>query len=192
MAKSAPNDVPADAANAHARGQAPDAVPQRSRADAVILFIGSLAYLGYVPVASGTVAVAVVGVPLHLILNGWLQVGWTAYAVFVVLFTLFSIWIAGRCDRVLGEKDSKKNVIDELPGYFIAVFMLPVTWQTVAAAFFLERAIDIAKVWPARWIERHLPGGWGVVLDDVLAGFYTLILLHIVKHSFPTWLGIPT
>jgi phosphatidylglycerophosphatase A len=191
MPNPAPNDEPADAANTHSRGQGPLDARQRSPADAVVLLVGSLAYLGYVPAASGTVAVAVVGVPLHLILNGRWHVGWTAFGVFVVLFTAFSIWIAGRCDRVLGEKDSKKNVIDELPGYFIAVFLVPVTWQTVVAAFFLERTIDIIKVWPARWIERRVPGGWGVVLDDVLAGFYALILLQLVVRFVPTWLGLP-
>ena len=164
--------------------------PTSGAFDRVILFVGSLAYLGFVPIASGTVAVAVVGIPLHLILRAWLGIGWPAYAVFVGVFTLLSIWIAGHADRVLNEEDSSKNVIDELPGYWIAVFGLPLTWQVVVTAFFLERAIDIAKVWPARWIERNLPGGWGVVLDDVVAGFYTLGLLHLGAYLVPQWLGI--
>jgi phosphatidylglycerophosphatase A len=192
MSNSAPLDESADAVHSPGQEQAPGNAGTRSAADRAVLFIGSLAYLGYVPFASGTVAVAVVGVPVHLLLNGWLHIRWPGFGAFVVLFTAFSIWIAGRCDRVIGEKDSKKNVIDELPGYFIAVFMLDVTWQIVVAAFFLERAIDIAKVWPARWIERHLPGGWGVVLDDVVAGFYTLILLHVAIRIAPAWLGAST
>ncbi len=161
----------------------------RSGLDRLFLFCGSLAYLGFVPFASGTVAVAVVGVPLYLALIGWLKIGWPAYAVFVVVFTLLSVWIADRADKVLGEKDSSKNVIDEIPGYLIAVFALPLTWQIVVAAFFVERAIDIVKIWPATWIERRLPGGWGVVLDDVVAGLYTLGLLHAAVHFAPAWFG---
>ncbi len=103
---------------------------------------------------------------------------------------MFSIWVAGHADRVLNEKDSSKNVIDEIPGYLIAVFALPLTWQVVVAAFFTERVIDIVKVWPATWIERRLPGGWGVVLDDVVAGLYTLGLLQLGAHLIPQAFGI--
>jgi phosphatidylglycerophosphatase A len=87
---------------------------------------------------------------------------------------VLAIFIAGHADRVLNEKDSKKNVIDELPGYLIALIGLPATWQIVVAAFFIERIIDIVKVPPANWIEKRLPGGWGVVLDDVVAGLNAL------------------
>jgi phosphatidylglycerophosphatase A len=160
-------------------------------ADKLFLFVGSLGYVGYVPCASGTVAVAVIGVPVYLALRAWLGLGAFWYGAVIVAFTLFSVWVAGHADRVLNEKDSKKNVIDELPGYFIALWALPVTWQLVAAAFFLERAIDIAKIWPARWIERHVPGGWGVVLDDVVAGFYTLALLSLGVSWQPAWFGVP-
>lgn len=158
--------------------------------DRLLLFVGSLCYLGFVPVASGTVAVAVAGIPLYLLLVKVAQLGWPAYIAFTVAFTLFSIYIAGQADRVLNEKDSKKNVIDELPGYLIALVGLPVSWQIVVAAFFLERAIDIAKVPPANWIEKHLPGGWGVVLDDVVAGLYTLAILHMAIRFFPALLGV--
>lgn len=162
----------------------------RTTAQRVLLFIGSLAYVGFVPVASGTVAVAVVGVPLYLLLAGGLKLAWASYVGFVGIFTLVSIWVAGATDRILHEQDSKRNVIDELPGYLIALVGLPVTWQLIVAAFFLERAIDIAKVWPASWVERHVPGGWGVVLDDVVAGLYTLAILHAGARWAPGWLGL--
>ncbi|MCG8408576.1 MAG: phosphatidylglycerophosphatase A [Phycisphaerales bacterium] len=163
---------------------------ERSFSDKLFLFIGSLAYLGFVPVASGTVSVAVAGVPLYLLLTLVLDLTVSAYITVVVAFSLFSIWIADRADRVLGEKDSSRNVIDELPGYLIALIGLPVTWQLIAAAFFIERAIDIVKVWPASWIERRLPGGWGVVLDDVVAGLYTLAILHLGVYWAPAWFGV--
>lgn len=160
----------------------------RSTYDRILLFIGSMAYIGFVPVASGTVTVAVWGVPLALLLLVVLNMGVIAYVAFIIAFTLVSIWIAGEADRVLNEKDSKRNVIDELPGYLIALVGLPMTWPVLVAAFFIERAIDIVKIWPANWIERRLPGGWGVVLDDVMAGLYTLAILHVVYWIRPNWL----
>lgn len=162
----------------------------RTSADRLLLFVGSLAYLGYVPVASGTVAVAVVGVPSYLLLVGVFKLGWAVFLSGSIALSLFAVWVAGRTDRVLGEQDSKKNVIDEIPGYWIALIGLPVTWQIVMAAFFLERMIDIAKVWPASWVERKMPGGWGVVLDDVVAGLYTLGILHVALRFFPMLLGV--
>ncbi len=163
--------------------------PPQSARDRALLFIGSLAYLGFVPVASGTVAVAVVGVPLHLLLVGYLELTWPWYAALCAALTLFAIWVAGHADRILNEKDSRKSVIDEIPGYLIALIHLPITWQIVGAAFFVERTLDIVKVPPANWIERKVPGGWGVVLDDVVAGLYTLGLLHVGVRMWPSWFG---
>ncbi len=159
----------------------------RTPSQRMLLFIGSLAYLGFVPAASGTVAVAVVGVPLYLLLTVVIGLAWPGYLAVVAAVTLLAIWVAGQTDRILGETDSSKNVIDEIPGFLIAMIALPCTWQTVAAAFVLERGLDIAKVWPANWIERRLPGGWGVVLDDVVAGLYTLGILHAATRLVPQW-----
>ena len=160
-----------------------------SRSDRLLLFIGSLGYLGFVPVASGTVAVAVVGIPLYLLLV-WLKLSVSAYVAFCIVLTAIAIYVAGRADIVLNEKDSKKNVIDELPGYLIALIGLPATWQIIIAAFFIERAIDIAKVPPANWIEKRLPGGWGVVLDDVVAGLYTLVILQFARKLASGFFGL--
>lgn len=159
------------------------------RTDRLLLFIGSLGYLGYVPFASGTVAVAVVGVPLYLLLV-LLKLSTPAYIAITIALTALAIFIAGHADRVLNEKDSKKNVIDELPGYLIALIGLPATWQIIVAAFFVERIIDILKVPPANWIEKKLPGGWGVVLDDVMAGIYTLAILLAATRFLPSTFGV--
>lgn len=169
--------------------ETPGARP-RTTAEGLLLFAGSLAYLGFVPVASGTVAVAVVGIPLYLLLAGVLKLSWPVYLGVVLAFTLVAVWIADRTDRILNEQDSKRNVIDELPGYLIALAGVPLTWQLVVAAFFIERAIDIAKIWPASWVERKVPGGWGVVLDDVVAGLYTLAILHAAIRFIPDWVGL--
>lgn len=138
--------------------------------------------------ASGTVTVAVIGIPLYWATRGLSPVVYTAG---VVLFSLASVALHQAGDKLLGEKDSRALVWDELVGFLIAVAFLPFTWPLAAAAFFLERAIDILKVWPARHVEDRWPGGWGVVGDDVVAGLYTLAVLHVMVRFFPG-LAAPT
>lgn len=137
--------------------------------------------------ASGTVTVAVVGVPLF-----WLVHRWPApmFVVATLAFTGASIWLHAVGDRILGEKDSRKLVWDEIVGFLFAIAFVPFTWQLALVAFFLERFLDIVKIPPANWIERRWPGGWGVVGDDVVAGLYTCALLHGAIRMIPTWLGI--
>lgn len=155
----------------------------------MLLLVGSIGPLGYLP-ASGTVSVAVVGIPLAWLMKTYLPL-W-AYLTVLLTFTLFAICLHHLGDQWLGEKDSRKLVLDELVGFFVAVSIMPWTWQMVTAAFLLERGIDIAKIPPANVIEKRVPGGLGVVGDDVVAGLYTLLLLLAAEHFEPTavWLGM--
>jgi phosphatidylglycerophosphatase A len=163
---------------------------RRRGSDELLLAVGSLGYIGFVRYASGTISVAVVGVPAYLAAKlGW-GISNSMYAALVAAFTLLAVWIAGRADDILGEKDSRRSVIDELPGFWIALIALPCTWQIVTGAFFIERALDIMKIWPASWIEKRVAGGWGVVLDDVVAGLYTLAILHAAATWLPARMGI--
>lgn len=163
-----------------------DASPTpRTGAQRCLLAVGSIGPLGYLP-ASGTVTVAVVGIPLF-----WWQ-SQQSLAVQLLLgavLTLIALLLHGEGDRLLGEKDSRKLVWDELVGFWIAVLAVPFTWQLVATAFFLERGLDIVKFPPAHWIERRLPGAWGVVGDDVVAGMYTCAALHMLVRVLPTAFG---
>ncbi len=77
-------------------------------------------------------------------------------------------------------------VWDELAGYMVAVVGLPFTWQLALAAFLIERILDILKIPPANWIEDHVPGGWGVVGDDIIAGLYTCGILHAIARAAPS------
>ncbi|GAG02557.1 unnamed protein product, partial [marine sediment metagenome] len=105
-------------------------------------------------------------------------------------FALASVWVHQVGDRVLGEKDSRKLVWDELAGFMVAVAFVPFTWQIAVVAFFVERIIDIVKVPPANVIEKKWPGGWGVVGDDIVAGLYTLVLLQLLIRLAPAWCGL--
>jgi phosphatidylglycerophosphatase A len=147
----------------------------------LMLLVGSIGPLGHMP-ASGTVAVAVAGIPLAYLMGRYLPLGW--YLAVTIAFTGFSIWLHDVGDRILGEKDSRKLVLDELAGFFFAMIAIPMdsprTIWLLVIGFFLERGIDIAKVPPANVIENRLPGGWGVVGDDVVAGLYTMGILHLL------------
>lgn len=162
-----------------------DPNPKVSPAGRWLIRIGSMGPLGHAP-ASGTVTVAVVGIPLYLLLHT-LDPLW--YVAVTVVITLASVAIHAAGDRILGEKDSRKLVWDEIVGYLIAMTAVPMTWQLVAFGFFAERFIDIAKVFPANVVERKVPGGWGVVGDDVIAGLWTLGLCHLLIHFMPAWVG---
>lgn len=152
-----------------------------SSADRLLIIAGSIGPLGRIP-ASGTVTVAVVGIPLFWLTRG---LPLALYIPLLVVFLIASVWIHQRGDAILGEKDSRRLVWDEVAGFMVAVIGLPFTWQTVVVAFFLERALDIFKFWPGKWVEDHWPGGWGVVGDDVVAGLYTLLIMHALIHFAP-------
>ena len=163
----------------------------RTTGQRLVLLVGSIGPLGHAP-ASGTVAVAVAGIPLFLLMHR-LPLPW--YLLGTAVLTGAAVWIHDVGDRILGEKDSRKLVLDELVGFAVAMTVVPMTavsatWQLIVLGFFLERAIDIAKVPPANLVEDKVPGGWGVVGDDVVAGLYTLALLHLGCHFAPGWLGL--
>ncbi|HNQ22422.1 MAG TPA: phosphatidylglycerophosphatase A [Phycisphaerae bacterium] len=160
---------------------------QRRAWQTTLLWIGSVGPLGYAP-ASGTVTVAVVGIPVFAWTRGW---PWFVYVPAVVVFSAASVWLHSVGDRLLGTKDSRRLVWDELAGYFVAVALVPFTWQTALASFVLERGLDIVKFPPGNLIEKHLPGGWGVVGDDLVAGLYTCVLMHALVHWVPAYLGLP-
>ena len=160
--------------------------PVRKPSERALLLIGSIGPLGYSP-ASGTVTVAVIGIPLFWLMESWSK---PVYVVTALLFIGLAIWIHHRGDTLLGEKDSRKLVWDELAGFLVAVAFVPFTWRLAILAFLFERVIDILKVPPANWIEKHWPGGWGVVGDDLVAGLYTLLILQTSVHFLPEWIGL--
>ena len=152
----------------------------------LLLGVASFGPLGHLP-ASGTVTVAVVGVPMYYLLHAWPA---AAYVAFTLAFTAAAIAIHDWGDRVLGTKDSRLLVWDEIAGFLVAVALLPFTWRLALIAFLVQRCIDVVKVPPAPWIEKRWPGGWGVVGDDLLAGVYTCAILHLIIHYAPSVAGI--
>ena len=136
------------------------------------------------PSAPGTVASAVaVGLAYGLVGGLGLAAAWLAALSLALLVP--AIWSAGVASKYFGHSDPSEVVIDEVVGQWLALAVVnPVDWRQWLAAFVLFRALDIAKPFPLRRLER-LPAGWGIVADDVAAGLCVMIVL-----VGPGWLGL--
>jgi phosphatidylglycerophosphatase A len=98
-----------------------------------------------------------------------------------VLVTLTGIPAATQVSRASGFKDPQFVVIDEVAGQLITLIAVPLAWKTFLAGFILFRGFDIVKPPPLRQLEA-LPGGVGIVLDDVAAGLYSVLVMHLLLH----------
>ncbi len=95
-------------------------------------------------------------------------------------FFFLASWVSGAAEREFGEKDSGKIVIDEVMGFLITMAGAPAHWRSIVIGFLLFRFFDIVKVPPARYFDQQVKNGYGVVLDDVVAGLYACAALHVV------------
>ena len=129
---------------------------------------------GYSPIAPGTCG-TLVAVPIAWACR---SVSTGAYVALVVTVTMIAIAAAHRADAEWGTHDSQRIVIDEVAGYLTTAITIDrSSWAMLAIAFVVFRVLDIFKPPPIRWFERNLPGGAGVVLDDVAAGVIGAALL---------------
>jgi len=131
---------------------------------------------GYSPIASGTIG-TLAAIPLYLLL---VRLPILYYLLLLIPLTIFSCWVSGQAETVFNEYDSGKIVIDEVVGYLVTMIGVPLSWGSVILGFFLFRFFDVVKVPPANIIDSKMKNGCGVVLDDVVAGFYACVLLHIL------------
>ncbi len=146
------------------------------------IVFASVVYIGYVPYASGTITTLIAGIPLYI---GFSKLPPVLYICALYIFFWFSCYVSHEAEIILREKDSSKIVIDELVGYLVTMIYLPVTWKIMIIGFILFRVIDIVKIYPANLVEIKIPGGLGVVLDDVVAGVYANIILQFIIRLFP-------
>ncbi len=133
---------------------------------------------GLAPKAPGTFG-TLAALPFYYLMSGW---SWPLYLVVVMVAAIVGIWICGESARRLNVHDHPAIVWDEIIGYLITMFMLPVSWQWMVAGFVLFRVFDILKPWPISWLDRHLQGGLGIMADDILAGLVSLAILQAVLH----------
>lgn len=108
---------------------------------------------------------------------------WNYFLILVVLFT-FGVWVCGSTATDLKTHDHPGIVWDEIVGFLITMTGLPLSWPWILAGFIAFRAFDIFKPWPIKWLDEKVPSGLGIMLDDVLAGIYALIILQFVAWTF--------
>ena len=136
---------------------------------------------GLSPHAPGTfgtlIAVPIVTFVMHF--------GWQAHVAFTVAAFLAGIWICGESARRLGVHDHPGIVWDEIVGFSVTMLAAPPSWYWLLAGFVLFRIFDIWKPWPIREADHRLHGGFGIMLDDVIAGIFAaallLVLIYVVK-----------
>ena len=144
---------------------------------------------GCAPVAPGTFG-TVLGIPLFLAMM-WLPPG--PYLVLTLVLFVLGCWLCGESSRLLGVHDSPGIVFDEIVGYAVTAWpLLPALgqsswplWAGLSAAFVLFRIFDVLKPWPIRWLDQQVHGGFGIMVDDLLAGIMAAACLWLLIAWLP-------
>jgi phosphatidylglycerophosphatase A len=133
---------------------------------------------GFSPYAPGTCG-TLVAIPLFLALS---QMPWWLYAVTAAGICALGTWSARIAGDGWGETDDQRIVIDEVAGYLITMAFTKPSISTVIAGFVLFRLFDITKPFPVGYVDRNVKTAFGVMLDDILAGFYGFAAMQLLAH----------
>ncbi len=138
------------------------------------LRLATLGIFGRSPVAPGTIATLFVGIP-----SGYLLALSPIQLAFPLLLLVLGlgIHVSGRAEKETGRHDPQEVVIDELVGYLIAVIFFEPSVKNLLLGFVAFRVFDIWKPWPVNVLQERLKGGVGIVMDDVAAGVYAMLLV---------------
>lgn len=131
---------------------------------------------GLAPKAPGTFG-TIMAIPLYLLLQ---PLSLSYYLVIVFFVSLLGIYICDKSSEMMGVHDHPGIVWDEFAGYFITMIAAPAGWVWVMLGFGLFRFFDILKPWPIKQIDKTVKGGFGIMLDDVLAGVFAAICLQLI------------
>ena len=151
----------------------------------VAVFIATVAYCGYFPIAPGTIGSAA-GLLAYLLV-WWAQSPIVEVGLILALFAA-GVWAGTTAERYFGGIDPGPVVLDEVVGMLITLAFIPVTLTGALAGFVLFRIFDVIKPFPAAQLER-LHGGLGVMADDAMAAIYANITLRILLAFFPEWMS---
>lgn len=142
----------------------------------LILFAATGGFVGKIPFAPGTFG-TLVGIPFAWVL---VFMPGAYHGVYMTALMLVAVYIADHAEKILKKKDPGCIVIDEIAGFVIAMSMVPVKVSTLVAGFFIFRFFDVLKPFPARYFEQNFSGGAGVVLDDIMAGVLSALVLWMI------------
>lgn len=149
----------------------------------LIKLISSFFYLGYAPVASGTVG-SLAGLAIYFLCRN----SFGLYTIVLIVIAGLGFLVCSSAEKIFNEKDSPKIVIDEIAGMLLAFWALgKLNLSLVVAGFLCFRFFDIVKIYPANRLER-LKGSLGIMGDDLIAAIYTNIALQIVTKGLMRWM----
>ncbi len=143
-------------------------------------------YSGFFPIVAGTVGT----IPAWLIAYFGFRGDQSLIVASAVVFFGLSVWSANIGERLWGH-DPKKIVMDEWAGMMVTVVALPYSLSSYLIAFFAFRFFDVVKVPPAAQAE-HLKGGWGITMDDIVAGIYANVFTRLVLYGIDHWWPVIT
>ena len=135
---------------------------------------------GAMPKAPGTWG-TLAAVPLYLLME---PLSLPVYLFLLLLLTLVGVWLCHRTASDMGVHDHPGIVWDEFVGYLITMIAAPAGWVWIVVGFMLFRFFDILKPWPIRWVDTHVHGGFGIMLDDLLAGLMALACMQLLDYWF--------
>lgn len=153
--------------------------------NSLLIQIATLFSVGKFPKAPGTVG-TLATIPLWYFLA---QTGPLIYMVVTFLLFPLGVMAAQAYENHIGKHDSKEIVIDEVVGFLITMTWLPLTWQSVVIGFTVFRILDIVKPPPIRQLDQKVQGGFGVMVDDVVAGIIGSIIMQLI-YTQTNWLGV--
>jgi phosphatidylglycerophosphatase A len=125
------------------------------------------------PGTFGTLA----ALPLVVLLSCYSS--FNVYLIVTILISIAGIWICGKAADDMGVHDDSSIVWDEVAGMLLTMLAIPLSWQTLLAGFVLFRFFDILKPWPISYLDKHVHNGFGIMIDDVLAGLFACACLHL-------------
>jgi phosphatidylglycerophosphatase A len=134
---------------------------------------------GLSPKAPGTMG-TLVAVPMIMFIGSF---GWSALAIATLLMGVSGVYICDASAKKLGVHDHPGIVWDEFTGFAITMLAVPLTWYWLLAGFVLFRFFDIVKPWPIREADHSLKGGLGIMLDDVIAGVFSGVILYAAARA---------
>ena len=148
--------------------------------DKFIMAIATGFYTGYLPKTPGTWG-SLVALPIHFLL---IRLSANSYFIALGLIFIIAIITAGGAEKIIDRQDPGVIVIDEIIGMLITLIYAPNHILIWLLGFVIFRFFDILKPFPVGWIDKRLHGGTGIVLDDVMAGIYSLMVLQLICYLF--------
>ena len=147
-----------------------------TRKNDLVVFLATGCFTGFLPTMPGTWG-TFAGIPLVIISHRLTSI---MQAIVTVVSVAIAVYIAGKAEILFEDRDARPIVIDEMVGFLVTLLWLPLNFLTLCLGFLLFRLFDIVKPPPISILEKQLHGGWGIVLDDVLAGVFANVTLRLL------------